>query len=110
VADDALVVGVDGARIRAGNGARVGLERRRSLALLIDRLARERIDRPGATLDAAALFVAAWPGEKAIASAGAHRVRVAVATLRKLGLRDAIVTLEGGGGYALAADLRVVRG
>ena len=109
VVDDALVVGVDGAWFRAGNGARVGLERRRSLALLIDRLARERIDRPGATLDPAALFAAAWPGEKAIASAGAHRVRVAVATLRKLGLRDAIVTLEGGGGYALAADLRVVR-
>ncbi len=109
-ADDALVVGNDGAWFRELGGGRVGLERRRSLALLLDRLARERLDRPAATLDAAALFAAAWPGEKAIASAAAHRVRVAVATLRKLGLRDAIVTQEGGGGWALRADLRVVRG
>ncbi len=110
VVEGGLVVGVDGAWFRAADGARVGLERRRSLALLLDRLARERVDRPGAPLAASALFAAAWPGEKAIASAAAHRVRVAVATLRKLGLRDAIVTLDGGGGYALAAELRVVRG
>ena len=110
VVEGGLVVGVDGAWFRAANGARVGLERRRSLALLLDRLARERVDRPGAPLAASALFAAAWPGEKAIASAAAHRVRVAVATLRKLGLRDAIVTLDGGGGYALAAELRLVRG
>ncbi len=110
VVEGGLVVGVDGAWFRAADRARVGLERRRSLALLLDRLARERVDRPGAPLAASALFAAAWPGEKAIASAAAHRVRVAVATLRKLGLRDAIVTLDGGGGYALAAELRVVRG
>jgi len=110
VEHDAVVVGTDGMWFRVPQGPRVGLERRRSLALLLDRLARERIERPSATLAAAALFAAAWPGEKAIASAAAHRVRVAVATLRKLGLRDAIVTLEGGGGYALAAELRVVRG
>ncbi|HSO38527.1 MAG TPA: hypothetical protein VLT33_38625, partial [Labilithrix sp.] len=107
--DDALVVGTGGGWFRPPAGARVGLERRRSLALLLDRLAGERIDRPGATLDAAALFAAAWPGERAIESAAAHRVRVAVATLRKMGLRDAIVTLEGGGGYALAASVRLVR-
>jgi hypothetical protein len=84
----------------------VGLERRRSLALLLDRLAAERTN-GGGTLGAAPLFAAAWPGEKAIASAAAHRVRVAVATLRKMGLRDLIVTTPDG--YAIAAHQHVVR-
>lgn len=105
--EDALVVGVDGGWFRAPGGARVGLERRRSLALLLDRLTGERLAHAGATLGSAALFAAAWPGEKAITSAASHRVRVAIATLRKMGLRDAIITQPDG--YALSSDLRVVR-
>lgn len=105
--DDALVVGADGGWFRAPGGGRVGLERRRSLALLLDRLTGERLAHAGATLGSAALFAAAWPGEKAIATAASHRVRVAVATLRKMGLKDAIVTQPEG--YALSSELRVVR-
>lgn len=105
--DDALVLGPEGAWFRAPASTRVGLERRRSLALLLDRLATERHAGSAATLSSAALFAAAWPGEKAIASAAAHRVRVAIATLRKMGLRDAILTHPDG--YALAPSLRVVR-
>jgi hypothetical protein len=104
---DALLVGEAGAWFRPPNGARVGLERRKSLALLLDRLASERLARPGATLAGGALFAAAWPGEKAIASAASHRVRVAVATLRKMGLRDLLVTQADG--YALDANVGVVR-
>jgi predicted ATPase len=105
--DDALVVGEGGAWFRAPGGARVGLERRRSLALILDRLAALRTERPGATIGSAALFASAWPGEKALPTAAAHRVRVAVATLRKMGLRDAIVTQPDG--YALSADVPLVR-
>lgn len=105
--EDALVVGVDGGWFRAPGAARVGLERRRSLALLLDRLTGERLAHAGATLGSAALFAAAWPGEKAITSAASHRVRVAIATLRKMGLKDAIVTQSDG--YALSSELRVVR-
>jgi hypothetical protein len=105
--DDALLVGAGGSWFRAPEGVRVGLERRRSLALLLDRLAAERLERPGATLSAAALFAAAWPGERAIASAAAHRVRVAVATLRKMGLRDLLVTTPEG--YSLAFDRPLMR-
>src|SRR5204862_2444132 len=76
--EDALLVGEGGEWFRPPNGGRVGLERRRSLALLLERLAAQ----PGAMLPSSALFTSAWPGEKAIASAAAHRVRVAVATLR----------------------------
>lgn len=105
--DDALVVGHEGSWFRAPGGARVGLERRRSLALLLDRLATERLG-GGATLTSTALFAAAWPGERALAAAASHRVRVGLATLRKMGLREAIVTHPDG--YALATDIRIVRG
>jgi hypothetical protein len=101
--DDALVVGAGGEWFRPPHGARVGLERRRSLALLLDRLAAV----PGTSLDASTLFAAAWPGERAIASAAAHRVRVGIATLRKMGLRDSVVTTPTG--YALRADAQLMR-
>lgn len=105
--EDALVVGEEGAWFRAPSSARVGLERRRSLALLVHRLAVERLAKPGATLGAADLFAAAWPGEKALASAAAHRVRVAIATLRKMGLRDTLVTTPEG--YSFSASVPLVR-
>jgi predicted ATPase len=105
--EDALVVGAGGIWFRPPRGARVGLERRRSLALLLDHLATVRSEQPGITVRAATLFGVAWPGEKALASAAAHRVRVAVATLRKMGLRDALVTTPDG--YGLSADVELVR-
>ncbi|OJY16368.1 MAG: hypothetical protein BGO98_30255 [Myxococcales bacterium 68-20] len=105
--EDALVVGAGGAWFRPPHGTRVGLERRRSLALLLDHLAKTHVEQAGATVRAATLFSAAWPGEKAIASAAAHRVRVAVATLRKMGLRDCLVTTPEG--YALTPALELVR-
>ncbi|MDF2697963.1 MAG: Signal transduction response regulator, partial [Labilithrix sp.] len=70
-------------------------------------LANVRAEQPGTTVRAATLFAAAWPGEKAIASAAAHRVRVAVATLRKMGLRDALLTTHDG--YGLSAEIELVR-
>ena len=97
--DDALAVGRGGAWFRLPHGARVGLERRVPLARILDRLAAERLERPGAALGWDALLEAAWPGERVIATAGAHRVRVAVSTLRKLGLREALRT--SGDGYLL---------
>jgi tetratricopeptide (TPR) repeat protein len=103
--EDALVVAEGGAWFRAPRGERVGLERRRPLARIADRLAAERLERPGAALDSAALKDAAWPGEKLLATAAAHRVRVAISTLRKLGLP--IATLEGG--WALEPQVPIVR-
>lgn len=107
---DALVIGEGGAWFRPPNGSRVGLERRKNLALLLDRLASARgpAGAPtGAPVTSAALFEIAWPREKALPHAAAHRVRVAVATLRKMGLADAIVTTPTG--YAIADGLALVR-
>jgi hypothetical protein len=99
VPDDALLVATDGVWFRPPRGERVGLERRRPLARITERLALERTERPGAALPTRALQDAAWPGEKLVSSAGAHRVRVAISSLRKLGLP--VVT--GPDGYALDA-------
>lgn len=101
--DDALVIGPAGAWFRPPHAPRVGLERRRTLAAILDRLA----SAPGESMTSAALFAAAWPGERAIASAAAHRVRVAVATLRKMGLRDLIATTNDG--YTLSRSAHIVR-
>jgi hypothetical protein len=105
--EDALLVGTNGSWFRPPQGTRVGLERRKSLALLLDRLVDERLAHPNATLRSSDLFAAAWPGEKAIAHAAAHRVRVAIATLRKMGLRDALITTPDG--YRLAATVDLLR-
>ena len=102
---DALVVGEAGSWFRPPNGARVGLERRKNLARLLDRLATTQGG--GAPITSAALFEIAWPGEKALPHAAAHRVRVAVATLRKMGLAEAIATK--GTGYAIADGVVIIR-
>ncbi|MBS2015114.1 MAG: hypothetical protein JST00_19645 [Deltaproteobacteria bacterium] len=112
LAADALVVGESGAWFRPPNGARVGLERRRNLARILDRLAAAHEAAKGlagavAPISSGQLFEVAWPGEKALPHAAAHRVRVAVATLRKMGLAEAILTTPTG--YALAAHTTVVR-
>ncbi|MFO0587501.1 MAG: hypothetical protein U0441_08175 [Polyangiaceae bacterium] len=106
--DDALIVGPSGLWFRAPHGDRVALDRRRQLAKMLDRLADERIARPGAALGWDALLAAAWPGERVLPEAAAHRVRVAISTLRKMGLRDLLRTSEDG--YLLAGDIVTVRG
>jgi len=105
VREDALLVAAGGAWFRAPRGERAGLERRRPLARITERLAIERTERPGSSLPTRALQDAAWPGDKLVASAGAHRVRVAISSLRKLGLP--VVTSPAG--YALDPAVPIVR-
>jgi hypothetical protein len=100
-------VGPGGQWFRPPHVERVPLDRRKPLALLLDRLAREREERPGAALAWDALLEAAWPGERVLAAAGAHRVRVAVSTLRKLGLKDVLLTRDEG--YLLSTEIPAVR-
>jgi hypothetical protein len=104
--DEALVVAADGTWFRAPRGPRVDLARRKPLARNHARLGKERLERPGAPLASRALQDAAWPGERILHAAGAHRVRVAVSTVRKLGLADLLVTTAEG--YALDADVPLV--
>jgi hypothetical protein len=52
------------------------------------------------------LLAAGWPGERVRYDAGANRVYVALAELRKLGLRDWL--MNDGAGYRLATSRPVL--
>ena len=107
--DAALEIGPDGAWFRpSGATDRVRLPERSPLRRLLWSLAARRVEAPGEVVSIDELLAAGWPGEKMRIEAGLNRVYVAVATLRKRGLSDAVV--RAGGGYllspALAVDVR----
>lgn len=62
---------------------------------------------PGAVLTIDDLLSAGWPGERPIPPSGANRVHVALAHLRRMGLRDVIERIEGG--YRFAPHAAVSR-
>lgn len=82
--------------------SRVSLARRTSLRLILLELVRAR--ETGEVRSVEELFSAGWPGQRARPESAAHRVHVAIASLRKLGLDDAIVTR--GEGYTLDVSVR----
>jgi predicted ATPase len=106
-AQKGLVVGAGSAWFQWEGEARVDLARRGALRLMLAGLCDAHERAPGAALRAQELFALGWPGEKANKDAAANRVRVALATLRKLGLRDALVAAKQG--WHLETSIRVVR-
>jgi tetratricopeptide (TPR) repeat protein len=90
-----LVVEKGGLRFRLG-GPWVSLVRRRALGRLLHALAAAERGRP---LSIATLIGHGWPGETLARDSGIPRVRMAIATLRKLGLKDVLLT--SGDGYLL---------
>jgi len=107
VPEDALVISDDGRWFQPPGAGRVLLMRRRSLRLVLRRLLEERLIRPGSALSVDDLLEAGWPGERVLPHAGAARVYVAVSTLRKLGLREFLVSRDDG--YLLDPDSRTER-
>jgi len=87
-----------GAWFEIGDNSRVDLGRRGALR----RLLRALVEARGAPLDQEALIAAGWPGERVLAEAASTRVRVAISTLRRLGLGARIVTRDQG--YALITE------
>ncbi len=102
----ALTVSEDGASVWLPTTARVSLEKRKPVRLLLMRLIDEHEKSPGHPLTVDDLLAAGWPGERVIRDAGASRVYVALGTLRKLGLRDVILSREGG--YLLDPAVKIV--
>lgn len=92
---EALVVGPEGSFFEL-RGERTALTGRPTLARMLDALATARSLRPGEPLSWTELLEAGWPGERVLPQAGQNRVRVALTSLRNLGLRSAIVTSSGG--------------
>jgi hypothetical protein len=70
-------------------------------------LADHREAAPDDPLRVEALIAAGWPGERILPKAGATRVYTALSTLRRLGLRGAL--LRRSGGYLLDPSLPIVR-
>ncbi|MFO0548793.1 MAG: AAA family ATPase [Polyangiaceae bacterium] len=91
-----LELGPDALWFSVDRAARVDLSRRGSLRRILAALARSQREAPSVTLDVHDLTRAGWPGERILPEAAATRVRVAIATLRKLGLRDVVLTRDDG--------------
>jgi hypothetical protein len=89
--DDTLVVGDAAAWFRPPHGDPVNLGKRAALRHLLTRLIAERRVAPGSGIQASELIEAGWPGERIQAEAALNRLHVAIATLRKLGLRNILV-------------------
>lgn len=92
-----LVIATEGLWFRApGASETVKLHRRRPLARVLDALVHGRQRSPGGAVPIDTLIARGWPGERVLASAGAERVYAAIATLRKLGLRDVLLRQDDG--------------
>jgi predicted ATPase len=104
-ADATLEVGPDARWFRPPGGVEVPMLRRGAVRLVLLALARSRAASPGVALPRDALLEAGWPGELVLAEAGATRVRVAIATLRSLGLGDVLQTRDDG--YLLDPDVGI---
>ncbi|MEZ4444363.1 MAG: hypothetical protein R3B72_35140 [Polyangiaceae bacterium] len=88
---------LDGGRGFAWSGqAPVDLSRRAALRRLVAAFTEAHATSPGRALDPDALFARGWPGQHIQHDSAATRVRVAIATLRKLGLRPVLLTRDDG--------------
>lgn len=93
-----VLVAADGTWFRT-DGGRVDLKRRRVLTRVLAALAR----RPHERVQLETLIDEGWPGERLTHDSGRSRVHVAVADLRRMGLRSALETIEGA--YVLKAKV-----
>lgn len=99
----ALIVDASTKQLTLPSGERVDLGARPVLWRLFEALLAARRERPPRPLDVHALLEAGWPGESPTGASGINRVKVALSTLRKLGLRA--VLLRVGEGYLLDPDV-----
>lgn len=90
------IIEPDAWRFRAASGIVVSLHRRRKLRLVLAALVLHRLERPGHVLTPTALIAAGWPGERIYPRAARARLHVAVSSLRKLGLGEALEFRHGG--------------
>jgi hypothetical protein len=101
--DDALVVHAEGRWFQLPSGRRVDCWRRHSLCRILLCLARGRLQSPRVPRTTTELLQAGWPEESILPAAALGRLRVAINTLRELGLRDHL--FSHGGGYLLDASV-----
>ena len=96
-----LVVARDGSSFRLpGTADDVSIPERSPLRRILAHLARRRVEAAGEAVSIDDVIRVGWPGEKIAAAAALNRAHVALASLRKLGLRGLLVKTAGG--YALS--------
>ncbi|MBU6160648.1 MAG: hypothetical protein KGO50_05975 [Myxococcales bacterium] len=100
-ATQTLTVGPEGRWFRLGDGERVDLARRRSVARILHLLARHSTGQHEAGVTTDDLIAIGWPGERILPRPAQNRVYAAIHMLRKLGLEGALVCDEAG--YRLEA-------
>lgn len=84
--------------------------RRRAVRRLLLALCRGHADRAGVPIARSDLVDTVWDGEKMGAVSAKNRLHVTLSQLRKLGLRDHILTEEGGYLLDPSVDLTIVEG
>jgi predicted ATPase len=102
----ALVVGPEASWFRAPHAEPQDLRTRRPLRALLAHLCEQHRARPGEPASLEALREVGWPGERMAPEAAANRVQVAVADLRKRGLRALL--RRDGGGYLLEPSVSLL--
>ncbi len=102
----ALVVGKDTQWIRPPGSAQIDLRSRNPIRLLLARLIAEHARHSGSGVSTEELFSAGWPGEHARTDSAQNRVWVALASLRRMGLRGVIQ--RDAAGYFLDPSVPVV--
>jgi hypothetical protein len=91
-----IVIGRGFEWIETPNGKRHPLGRHGAMRRVVQALVHAHDGRDGAVLGVDQLLEAGWPGERPLPEAGKNRVWVAISTLRKLGLGDALQRWDGG--------------
>ena len=103
--DADLTVGPECRWFQVGQAAPVDLTRRRAIRLILIRLVETQQSAPGKANSLDDLIEAGWPGEAMYGDSGASRAYVALSKLRKMGLRELLVTQDDG--YLFAAKTRI---
>ena len=96
----------DGRWFRFGDEEKVQLERRKPLKRIFAHLMLERAAHPNEVVSLTSIIRAGWPGEKLIPHSATTRAYVAISTLRRLGLKDALVSRDGG--YLVLSSVPIV--
>jgi tetratricopeptide (TPR) repeat protein len=102
-----LEVGPTSSWFRAPGGPRQKLDKHSAARRILERMVSERLENPGHGVAGEELFAAGWPGVRIQAQSASNRLYVALAKLRKMGLKLLILRAEDG--YLLDPGTPVLR-
>lgn len=101
-----MVVAQDASRFVLGT-QEVELGPRAQLSRVLEALTTARIEEPGEWVACPRLIGAVWQGERMRPQSAMNRLHVAIATLRKMGLRPVLQSKRGA--YRLRSDIELAR-